>query len=88
MSHKKKIFFPLIVVVFGALVAVLIVKARPEAERRPADTPDPVVRISESGLRTRAVLESLQRVGYHGFLIGESLVRAADPGAALRELIG
>jgi indole-3-glycerol phosphate synthase len=50
--------------------------------------PDPVVRIAESGLRTRADLESLRRVGYAGFLIGETLVRAADPGSALRELIG
>ena len=50
--------------------------------------PDPVVRIAESGLRTRADLESMRRVGYAGFLIGETLVRAADPGSALRELIG
>jgi indole-3-glycerol phosphate synthase len=43
--------------------------------------------ISESGLKTRKDLERLQRVGYRGFLIGETLMRADSPKAALVELL-
>ena len=42
--------------------------------------------VSESGLRTRADIERLQAAGYKAFLIGETLMRAGDPLAALREL--
>jgi len=45
---KKKIFIPLIVIALGVLAAFLIVKARPEAERRPVESPDPVVRVVEA----------------------------------------
>lgn len=44
--------------------------------------------VSESGLRTHDDLKNLRAHGYHGFLIGETLMRAADPTAALRELRG
>jgi len=44
--------------------------------------------VAESGIRTRADVEDLERLGYCGFLIGESLVSAGDPGAKLREMIG
>ncbi len=44
--------------------------------------------ISESGLRTNADLERLRSLGFGGFLVGEMLMRAEDPGAALRELLG
>lgn len=43
--------------------------------------------VSESGLRTSADLSRLRACGYHGFLIGESLMRSAEPSRALRELI-
>ena len=44
--------------------------------------------VSESGFRTREQLEELERVGVDAVLIGESLMRAPDPEAALRELTG
>lgn len=43
--------------------------------------------VSESGLRTGADLQRLRACGYHGFLIGETLMRAADPRRALKDLI-
>jgi indole-3-glycerol phosphate synthase len=51
------------------------------------EMPHDVTRISESGLRTGADLNNLRALGYDGFLIGESLMRAQDPGHALRELL-
>jgi indole-3-glycerol phosphate synthase len=45
------------------------------------------ISVSESGLRTSSDLQHLQALGYNAFLIGEQLVTAADPGAALRELL-
>jgi indole-3-glycerol phosphate synthase len=44
--------------------------------------------VSESGFHTREQLEEIERVGVDAVLIGESLMRAPDPEAALRELIG
>jgi indole-3-glycerol phosphate synthase len=43
--------------------------------------------VSESGLRTKDDLEALRALGYRGFLIGETLMRAFDPEQALRELL-
>lgn len=43
--------------------------------------------VSESGLRTRDDLDRLHRLGFRGFLIGESLLRSSDPARALRELL-
>jgi indole-3-glycerol phosphate synthase len=48
--------------------------------------PAGVVRVAESGIRTRRDIETLQTAGYHAFLIGERLMEAGDPSAALREL--
>jgi indole-3-glycerol phosphate synthase len=42
--------------------------------------------VSESGIRTRAEIEELERVGVDAVLIGETLMRAPDPEAAVREL--
>ena len=42
--------------------------------------------VSESGL-TPAEARKLRDVGYQGFLVGESLMRADDPGAKLREFV-
>jgi len=43
--------------------------------------------VSESGLRTHADLRRLKSLGYRGFLVGETLMRAADPAEALRALL-
>jgi indole-3-glycerol phosphate synthase len=50
--------------------------------------PKAVVSVGESGLKTKADLERLRRMGYHAFLIGERLMTAGDPGKALEELLG
>ena len=42
--------------------------------------------VSESGLDDARVLASLESAGVHAFLIGEALMRARDPGRALRAL--
>jgi indole-3-glycerol phosphate synthase len=52
------------------------------ARRLPRD----VVRVAESGIRTRADLDRLGAMGYDAFLVGERLIAEADPGAALGEL--
>lgn len=44
--------------------------------------------VSESGIRTRADVERLAAAGVRAFLVGESLMRQSDVGAALRELLG
>ncbi len=51
------------------------------------ESPDGVLLISESGLNSAQDLQQLRACGYHGFLIGESLMRAEQPGLALRGLI-
>lgn len=48
--------------------------------------PPDVVRVSESGLSTSADLVHLRRHGIDAVLIGETLMRRDDPGAALRRL--
>ncbi len=42
--------------------------------------------VSESGLSAADDLRGLRALGYRGFLIGETLMRARDTQAALREL--
>ena len=48
--------------------------------------PTNVVRIAESGVRDRTDAQSLRDAGYDAVLVGESLVTAADPAAAIAEL--
>ena len=48
--------------------------------------PADVVRVAESGVRGQADALSLRRAGYDAVLVGESLVTAADPAAAIAEL--
>lgn len=43
--------------------------------------------ITESGIHTALDVAHMQEHGVHGFLVGESLMRAADPGRALAALI-
>jgi indole-3-glycerol phosphate synthase len=44
--------------------------------------------VAESGIRERADIEELEALGYSGFLVGETLMRAEDPAAALQRLMG
>jgi indole-3-glycerol phosphate synthase len=46
------------------------------------------VRVAESGIHDRGDLERLHGAGYDAFLVGEHLVKADDPTAAVRELLG
>jgi indole-3-glycerol phosphate synthase len=49
--------------------------------------PDDVVKVAESGINNGAAVAQLRAAGFDAFLIGESLMRAARPGEALRELL-
>jgi indole-3-glycerol phosphate synthase len=49
--------------------------------------PSSVVRVAESGLSTADDLARLRVAGFHTFLVGESLMRQPDPGAALEALL-
>jgi indole-3-glycerol phosphate synthase len=44
--------------------------------------------VCESGIEGLGQIERLEKLGVHSFLIGETLMRAPDPGAKLRELLG
>jgi len=49
--------------------------------------PDDCLAVAESGLRTHADLAELRRAGFDAFLIGEHLMAAPDPAAALFHLL-
>jgi indole-3-glycerol phosphate synthase len=51
-----------------------------------ADVPAGKVVVSESGIQRREQIDELEQVGVDAVLIGESLMRAPDPEAAVREL--
>jgi indole-3-glycerol phosphate synthase len=51
-----------------------------------SDVPAGKIVVSESGIATREQVEELEQVGVDAVLIGETLMRAADPEAAVREL--
>lgn len=53
------------------------------AARIPAD----ILRLSESGIHSKADIARLREAGYHAFLVGEYLMRSGDPLGALRELV-
>ena len=52
------------------------------AERIPAN----VVRVSESGIHSHADVTLLAGAGFQAFLVGEHLMKSADPAASLKEL--
>jgi indole-3-glycerol phosphate synthase len=52
------------------------------------EAPREALLISESGLHTAEDLHCLRDAGYKGFLIGETLMRAEDPEATLRNFVG
>lgn len=51
-----------------------------------ADVPAGKVVVSESGIHHRGQIEELEQVGVDAVLVGEVLMRAADPEAAVRDL--
>ena len=56
------------------------------SERLGPRMPPHVTAVSESGLSGPGDVARLHRSGYHAFLVGERLMTAADPEAALRAL--
>ena len=48
--------------------------------------PAEIVTVAESGIREKSQLENIKKAGIQAVLVGGHLLRAADPGAALREL--
>lgn len=53
------------------------------AEQLPPD----IVKVSESGISSPDTIRALRQAGFQGFLIGETFMKIADPGMALREFI-
>ena len=49
--------------------------------------PDDVVAVAESGIKSGQDLKRLREAGFDACLVGEHLMAAADPGAALRRLL-
>jgi indole-3-glycerol phosphate synthase len=50
--------------------------------------PEGVVKVAESGIDSGADIARLRDAGFNAFLVGESLMRAPNPGEALRVLLG
>jgi indole-3-glycerol phosphate synthase len=50
--------------------------------------PESVIRVAESGISQRAEVEIAEHAGAHAILVGETLVRAGDPRAAIDQLLG
>jgi len=48
--------------------------------------PSNVIKVSESGIRDANDVRALMAAGYDAFLVGEHLMKAADPAAALRSM--
>lgn len=44
--------------------------------------------VSESGIHSRAQIEQLGQAGVKAFLVGEALVKEADPASKMKELLG
>ena len=52
------------------------------------ELPQSALKVAESGIATRADIETLAARGFDAFLVGESLLLAPDPGASLDSLLG
>jgi indole-3-glycerol phosphate synthase len=46
--------------------------------------PEGVLMIAESGISTTEEIVELRALGFDGFLVGETLMRSADPGGILK----
>jgi indole-3-glycerol phosphate synthase len=57
------------------------------AVRVAVSMPDGIVKVAESGIRGRADAEVLLGAGFDAILVGETLVKSADPGAELQSLL-
>jgi indole-3-glycerol phosphate synthase len=57
-------------------------------ERLAPRVPEGALVVAESGIVGHEDVLRLQRAGAGAFLVGESLMREADPGLALRRLLG
>jgi indole-3-glycerol phosphate synthase len=68
-------------------LATLEVDPEVVAKLRPL-VPDGVLTVGESGVKTRTDVEALEAVGVDAVLVGETVMRAADPAAKIRELLG
>ncbi len=49
--------------------------------------PPSVIKVSESGIASRRDIETLGQAGFQAFLVGEHLMKSADPAATLRALV-
>ena len=56
--------------------------------RLAARVPPGTVLVGESGIRGRSDVLALGKAGAHAVLVGEALMSAPSPGAALRLLLG
>ena len=57
------------------------------AERMASLIPPTVIRVAESGVRDARDARRLRDAGYDAVLVGESIVTASDPAAAVRDLM-
>jgi indole-3-glycerol phosphate synthase len=57
------------------------------SERLAPRIPGGVLRVAESGIRTRSDVDRLRASGFDAFLVGESLLRQNDRAAAVRQLV-
>ncbi len=57
------------------------------SERLAPRIPDGVLRVAESGIKTRSDIDRLRATGFDAFLVGESLLRQTDRAAAVRQLV-
>ena len=58
------------------------------SERLLGEIPGGIVRVAESGVRTRADIERLAAAGADAFLVGTTLMKSSDPVRQLRALRG
>jgi len=57
------------------------------SERLAPRIPNGVLRVAESGIKTRGDIDRLRAAGFDAFLVGESLLRQKDRAAAVRKLV-